>query len=73
MPPAGFDFIAPVIIAFRDEIVPLKAEVLEQRTATQRDVRSSDMFMIVRSSFMNFVIMNGIILKRLLDSCLDQY
>ena len=42
MPPAGFEIIAPVMMALRDEIASLKAEVSEQRTATQRDVRSME-------------------------------
>ena len=42
MPPAGFEIIAPVILALRDEAASLKAEVSEQRTATQRDVCSME-------------------------------
>ena len=40
MPPAGFEIIAPVMMALRDEIASLKAEISEKRTATQHDVHS---------------------------------
>ena len=40
MPPAGFEIIAHVMMALRDEIASLKAKVSEQRTATQLDFRS---------------------------------
>ena len=42
MPPAAFEIIAPVMMALRDDIASLKAEVSEQRTATQRDIRSME-------------------------------
>ena len=42
MPSSGFDIVASVIMALRDEIESLKAEVSKNRTATQRDVRSME-------------------------------
>ena len=43
MPPAGFQIIAPVMMALRDETASLKAEVSNSvRLATQRDVRSME-------------------------------
>ena len=42
MTPAGFEIIAPVMMALRDETASLKPEVSDQRTATQRVVRSME-------------------------------
>ena len=48
LPPTWFNIIAPVLMALRDEIASLKAEVSEQRTATQRDVRSMEHVVTVK-------------------------
>ena len=48
MLPAGFEIIAPVIMALRDEKTSVKADISEQRVVTQRDVRSSDHVVVIK-------------------------
>ena len=46
--PGGFEITAPVMMTLRDEFASLKAEVSEQRTATQRDVRSMELIVTLK-------------------------
>ena len=54
MPSAGFNIFAPVLMALRDEFASLKAEVSEQHTATQRDVRPMELFVTMKQDVDDF-------------------
>ena len=80
MPPSGFGPIAPVIMALRDEIASLKADVSEHRTAIQHDARLMEHVVAIKQAVYDIEKFNHelrnqkrLILTHLLGSCLDLY